>query len=160
MAVHELDADIGANMRVTINHELSQRREESPGFLASLFSPRGTINEYVVSLKIELTEEERAILAAHQLWDVHILTRPFYIPADVLRKHPVLESEVGAPIHYQIKDLVGADARDGMFHQTFATPLDAANFEAELKNDILPNLKSYIEASRDAGSRSSQTFEL
>jgi hypothetical protein len=49
MAVHELPADMGANMRVTINHELTQRREEPPSFLASLFTPRGTINEYVVS---------------------------------------------------------------------------------------------------------------
>ena len=47
-----------------------------------------------------------------------------------------------------------------MFHQTFQTPVDAANFEAELRNDILPKLKNYIEASRDAGVSSSQTFEL
>jgi hypothetical protein len=129
--------------------------------LESIFSKPRTINEYVVSLKIELTEEERAIITAHQLWDVQILTRPLYVPADLMHKVPAeLLGRVGQPVRYQIKDLVGAKAKDGMFHQTFLTPVDAANFEAELKNDILPSLKNYIEASRSGIGQSSQTFEL
>lgn len=147
-------------MRVTIDHTCAQRQEETRGFWEAIFATRRTINEYCVSLRIELSEEERAILTAHQLWDVRILTRPFYIPADILRKHPILQSEAGSPIHFEIKDLVGAGAKDGMFHQTFPTPVDAANFEVELRNDILPQLKNYIEASRDAGRRPSQTFDL
>ena len=90
-------------MRVTISHERTQRPEQTSGFLEAIFGTRRTINEYVVSLKIELTEEERAILTAHRLWDVRILTRPFYISPDYLRKYPTLRSEVGSPIHFEIK---------------------------------------------------------
>ena len=114
----------------------------------------------MVSLKIELSEEERAIIAAHQLWDVQILTRPLYVAPDVLTKHPELYDQVGTPVSFQIKDLMGVGFPDGGFHQLFQTPVDAANFEAELKNNTLPKLKSYIEASRDTGGSSSQTFEL
>jgi len=98
-----------------------------------------------------------AILTVHQLWDVHILSVRDDIPADYLRKFPELQS--GGLVHYQIKDLVGGNVH-GIFRQCFQTPVDAANFEAELRNDILPKLKNYIEASRDAGSRSPQSFEL
>jgi hypothetical protein len=147
-------------MRVTINQWVYQRQEELAGILSKLFSTPRTINEYVVSLKIELSEEERAILTTHQLWDVRVLTRPFFVPADQLTKYPELASQVGSLMHYEIKDLMGAGAKDGMFHQTFQTPVDAVNFEAELRDDILPKLKNYIEASRDGGTPSSRTFEL
>jgi hypothetical protein len=147
-------------MRITINTTVGTRIEEPPSFFASLITRRRNINEYIVSLKIELSEEERAIIAAHQLWDVQILTQPLYIAPDALTKYPELHSHVGAPVSFKIKDLVGAGTADGMFHQMFYTPVDAANFEAELKNDTLPKLKRYIEASREIGGSSSQTFEL
>jgi hypothetical protein len=142
-------------MRIRLENKINHRPEEK-GFLAGLFSKKTFINDYIVSLFIQMSEEEKAILTHHMLWDTVLFSAPFRVSEDDLRKYPELGSQIGEACNYRIKDFCS----DTGCHQTFSTPVDAKNFETHLRNDLLPKLKSYVDASRDAGKPTSDTFEL
>ena len=145
-------------MRVTINNEKTSRQEVQKGFFSGFKTPK-TINEFYVSVKIELSEEERAIIAQYNLWDYVLFENPFYIPPDQLAKNPILASQAGIMLPTSIKDFI--EVRDGRsFGRTFGNPVDAANFQRRLETEILPKLKNYLVATKEAGTQTSKTFEL
>jgi hypothetical protein len=138
-------------MRVTITTEIISREEAGRRW----YQHARYVKEYEVQLKVELSEEERAILNAYDLWDVVVVTRPLRFPADVLRATPGLAEDEGFQSPYGIFCFV-----TGNYTERFPTSVDAANFEAELREIILPKIKQYIhDAHKTAGNRS-QTFDL
>lgn len=143
-------------MKVTIETKPEKRELIRKGFLAKLKAPEYT-TEYVVRLHITPSEDEKAILSEHNLWDVEILETDYFMPPDERMAYPeIVPVMTGSPIRSRIKDLMDEKG----FHTRFATPVDAKNFEMKLRNETLPLLKKYIDASAEAGKPSSDTFEL
>jgi hypothetical protein len=154
-AVSKQSIFLGGGMRVTIRTKATYR-DKASSTLSRLVRAPEKIKEYQVSLGIDLSEEERAIITEHQLWDVEVLTRPFFVSEDELKLRPMLGEMQGKSIKFRIQDL----ASEKGFHQVFLTPLEAMNFRAELKNDVLPKLKKYVDASLEFGSGTTETFDL
>lgn len=118
---------------------------------------------YGLELAIQFNEEEQAIIKERNLESVILMERD--IPADVnADKH----ENRGMLKKMAIAATSGIDALG--FHLTFRkllngpdtyffdTPIDAKNYEVELKQDILPTAKAYLEGNKEVGSEDS--FEL
>ncbi len=141
-------------MKVRITNERGERNEMQRG-LAKVFKTPAKITFYQVTLNLDLSEEERAILTEYDLWDVVVYTDTLTFMPDELRANPGLESVQG-DVQCRIKNL----ASDKGYHKAFSTPLEATNFVNKLRQEILPNLKKYIDRSRESGPGSVATFEL
>ncbi len=141
-------------MKVRIENERLERNEMQRG-LAKVFKTPAKITFYQVTLHLDLSEEERAILTEYDLWDEIIYTGTLTFSPDQLRANPGLELAQG-DVEYAISDFAHEDG----FHRAFSTPLEATNFASKLRNEILPNLKKYIDKTREAGPGSASTFEL
>ena len=128
-------------MRVTIEIEEEFRQREIKSFLDRFKSPLTDEKWWVVKTTIDLSEEERAILAQRNLWKVTLL-----------------ELDTGNPefpvVPCSIQDVLGTRP----FRQVFYTPVDAKNFQRRLETEVLPLLKSFIQGSAEVSS--SKTFEL
>jgi hypothetical protein len=145
-------------MHVTINTTKHSRPEARTGFFSAFKTPT-MIDEFRVSVIVELSEEERAILTQYNLWDYTVLEVPFQIPPDILAKNPILASQVGKTNEFSIRNIV--QGYDGQaFGRNFRNPVDAAKFRLQLENETLPKLKSYLVTTKDASSVSSKTFDL
>ena len=141
-------------MKVRITNERDERDEMQRG-LAKVFKKPAKITYYQVTLHLDLSEEERAILTEYDLWNTVVYTDTVTFMPDQLRANPGLELAQG-DVPCKIKNL----ASDKGFHKAFSTPLEATNFVNKLRNEILPNLKKYIDLSRESGPGSVATFEL
>jgi hypothetical protein len=141
-------------MKVRIENVRGERDEEQRGF-AKVFKTPNKITYYQVSLYLDLSEEERAIITQYQLWDVPIFAGTLHIGDDQLIAHPEL-SAAPTSLSFSIQDLASEDG----FHQLFDTPLEATNLVVRLKQDVLPRLKEYIAQSQEFGPDSNVAFEL
>jgi len=126
----------GDKMRVTIKRGEKQETQKT-----GLFSKR-TYTNYQVLATVDFSEVELATVRQHNLGDVAI----FEIEMDTLGPHTY---------RYTIDKLI----KDKTLVRGFPTPLEANEFEHELKTTILPNLKSYIEGNTSQGA-TTETFEL
>jgi hypothetical protein len=141
-------------MKVRITNERRERDEMQRGF-AKVFKTPAKITFYEVTLHLDLSEEERAILTEYDLWDIVVYTGTLTFMPDELRANPGLAGAEG-DVEYRIEDF----ASDDGFHRSFPTPLEATNFANKLRLEILPNLKKYIDQSRESGPGSTSAFEL
>ncbi len=141
-------------MKVRITNERRERDEMQRG-MAKVFKKPAKITFYEVTLHLDLSEEERAILTEYDLWDTVVYTDTLTFMPDQLRAKPGLAGAEG-DVPYEIQDF----ASDEGFHKAFSTPLEATNFANKLRDEILPNLKKYIDQSRESGPGSVATFEL
>jgi hypothetical protein len=123
-------------MRVTI-----KREEEQVKHKTGLFSSTTNTN-YKVLTTVDFSEVELAIIKQHNLGDIAI----FQMEMDTFGPHTY---------SYTLDHLI----KDRTWVRGFPTPLEANEFEHELKGTILPNLKSYIEANTSQGA-TTETFEL
>lgn len=123
-------------MRVSIEHE-----EEKHGLFRKT-------TYYTVSLTVDFSEEEKQVIKDSDLGDSLILERP--PQANIKDSTQGLEDI----FHLRIKDLVKGKPDK----HTWATPAEAKNYEADLK-EVLPKLKEYIEQNSGIEEKST-TFEL
>ena len=142
-------------MKVKIENTKGERDAAQRG-LTKMFKTPEKITYYQVSLYLDLTEEERAILTEYDLWDAPIYNGTFEVASDEMKANPELSSIEGNTLRYCIRDL----ADDNGFHQTFSTPLPATNLVRELKETVLPRIKLYIANTRQYGPGASLRFEL
>jgi hypothetical protein len=116
-----------------------------------------------VELSVIFSEEEQAIIRERKLEMVNLMMRD--IPADVdadkvqkrgLAKKVAIIATMGADrLAYHLtfnKLLKGPDT------YFFATPIEAKDYILELKEDVLPLAKAYLEGNKDTAS--SDSFEL
>ena len=124
-------------MRITIKRGEKQETQKT-----GLFSKR-TYTNYQVLATVEFSEVELATVRQHKLGDAAIIEYDTEI--------------LDAPYHYRytIDNLI----KDKTLVRGYPTPLEANQFEHELKTTILPNLKAYIEGNTSQGA-TTETFEL
>ncbi|MEO1700931.1 MAG: hypothetical protein AAFR71_02680 [Pseudomonadota bacterium] len=116
-----------------------------------------------VELTVIFSEEEKAIIKERDLASVTLLERD--VPADVdpekvanrglVKKLAIAATSGIDALNY---DLTFATLLKGPDTYFFFTPLDAKAYIAELKEDILPKAKEYLEYNAEAASADS--FEL
>ncbi|MGA8613650.1 MAG: hypothetical protein WB760_18650 [Xanthobacteraceae bacterium] len=114
-------------MKVRIENQRGERNEEQRG-LAKVFKTPGKIVYYQVSLYLDLSEEERAVLTQYKLWDVPIYSGSLHLGSDQLAAHPEL-SQVQGPIKFSVRDL----AREGGFHQDFRHTVGSYQSRQQIK---------------------------
>jgi hypothetical protein len=124
-------------MRITIKRNEKQETEKT-GFFG-----KRTYTIHKVLATVEFSEVELATIRQHNLGDAALIEEEMEI--------------LGAPYHYRytINDLI----KDKTLVRGYPTPLEANRFEHELKTEILPNLKAYIEGNTSQGA-TTETFEL
>jgi hypothetical protein len=126
-------------MKVSINRE--ERQEEIPKKgLLSRFSKPEYVTKYVVSLKIELSNEERIVAQKANLLNIEI----YIIEKDI---EPLMDS-------FQV-----TFERMLSHGRQFYHPRQAAQFEEELKTQHLPLMKGLLLQSAKP-TTGSDTFEL
>ncbi len=116
-----------------------------------------------VELTVLFSEEEKAIIQERKLGLANLMDRP--IPPDVnaekiekrgLAKKLVIAAAMGSDaLGYHLtfnKLLKGPDT------YFFRTPIEAKDYIAELKEEVLPLAKGYLEGNKDAAT--SDSFEL
>ncbi len=116
-----------------------------------------------VELTVLFSEEEKAIIAERKLGLTNLMDRP--IPPDVnaekiekrgLAKKLVMAAAMGSDsLGYHLtfnKLLKGPDT------YFFKTPIEVKDYIAELKEEVLPLTKAYLEGNKEAAS--SDSFEL
>ena len=136
-------------MRVTINRDETQKKEKT-----GIFSSR-VVTSYRVVLTVDFSETELAIIRQHNLGTKLIYERhmpkleEFYIKSNL----PYNDSA----IYYRIS--IDRLIKEKPIPIAFDTPIEANNFERELKDDLLPALKGYIEGNTTQGPKT-ETFEL
>ena len=137
-------------MRVT----LETRQQKRPAATGS----GAEIVEYIVHLKVRVSEEARAILNAHNLWETVLLAHPHYMAPDELKAYPESATEMaGEMVPFTVKDFLRASG----FQQRFATIIEAKAFENQLREETLPFLKRLVEQTKEASADlSPQTFDL
>lgn len=123
-------------MRVTIKREEEQVKHKT-GFFSST-----TKTNFKVLTTVDFSEVEIATIRQNGLGDTAI----FQQEMDIFGPHLY---------RYTIDKLI----KDKTWIRGFSTPLEANNFEHELKSEILPTLKSYIEGNMSQGA-TTETFEL
>lgn len=116
-----------------------------------------------VELTVIFSEEEKAVIEERGLFRVTLMERD--VPADV---DPEKVANRGLVKKIAIAAVSGTDALtydltfmtllNGTDTYYFFTPLDAKAYIAELKEDILPKTKQYLELNAEAASEDS--FEL
>ncbi len=116
-------------MRITLNTEEFQ-------FGLMFKKPK-----WSVECKIDFSEEELGVIQQRDLFDLTVYTQAHH-------------NQAGQEIDRTLKEVI----KHGI-SCTFNTPVDAKNFETYLKEDLLPKLKNYIQASAQKSS-GPQTFEL
>lgn len=89
-------------MKVFITNQLVERDETLPSGWRSWFKTPKKIKEYQVILKLDLNEEERAILTEYELWDSVIYYDDGNLPPDVIAAYPVL-SDLPSDVPHTIK---------------------------------------------------------
>jgi hypothetical protein len=125
-------------MKITIEHETNKIERKPKGILA--FAKSSTFETYYkVKMLVELSQEERAILAKNDLWDTVVGTKTILI-SDSDIADPSLRDYLREPLPMAIKNYVDAK---GYFHD-FATSVEARAYEQILKTKILPQIKEYI----------------
>jgi hypothetical protein len=126
------------------------------------FSSRPPVTEYFVNVKIELTQEERAVLDQCALWDHGLHKTTFRWSDDYLEKHPKFNEDNNSPVTHTIRDYVVGFKPHGFFRWKFFTPAEAAAFQLKVENEILPLLKKVIQENTQISElpTSKRTFEL
>jgi hypothetical protein len=123
---------------------------------------------YVVSVSVDFAEEERAILTQHKLWDSTVWTdqaSPSEYYNSLLKAKGLPPDHTTITLTTTIKDLAsppGHKDYDKPYHGTrraFNSPVEALNFETELKTKHLPGIKRLMEASQ-ASLGKSETLEF
>ena len=142
-------------MQVRIEHSENSYQQAKTG-LFGRFKSSPTYTDYVVDLFLTFSEEERATLAEFKLWDTPVYqtnfkVRDYYLEGKSQEERDMFANEV---ITYTIGGLVEKQP----FGQYFFTPAEAIAYEAQLKNDVLPRIKSIIMS--NSGGRKSSSFEL
>lgn len=117
-------------MQITINHE-----ESTTGILNKK-------TFYNVVLNINFSHEELAIIDKHKLHNSLLYTVP---------------SPMGEDYSQEVR--IGLLVKRGKVSRAFKTPLEAKDWEEELKTNILPQLKNYIMQNTQPAQKS-QSFEL
>ena len=138
---------------------ISETRSSVAG---GFFRPRPPITEYFVCVKVELTQEERAVLDKFALWDYGLHKTTFRWSDDYLEKHPKFNEDNNSPITHTIRDYVVGFEPHGFFRWKFFTPAEAAAFQLKVENEILPLLKKVIEENTFISElpTNKRTFEL
>ena len=142
-------------MRVKIDQrEETFTKTKERGFFNSFKEP-GTYPVYIVSVQVDLSEEERAILTQRKLWPKVLYTHEF-----AAEHFQVMNSEAMrllgdiASIPITIESFFEHPTHDTVCYD----PVEAKDFAHSMQHEILPRLKSYIQASAEIGS--TKTFEL
>jgi hypothetical protein len=145
-------------MRVSTEITPETRSSVAGGF----FRPRASITEYFVSVKVELTQEERAVLDKFALWDYGLHKTTHRWPDDYLEKHPQFNQDNNTPITHTIRDFVVGFKPHGFYRWKFNTPAEAATFQLKVEKEILPLLKQVIQDNTLVGElpTTKRTFEL
>lgn len=143
-------------MKVQIDTiEKTIEKEKYPGLLNKLRAAE-TFTVWRVSTRIELSEEERAIISGRKLWDTVLYTRTFsaghFKNMDYSARRLGIDDVKSAPV--TIKDIFERT----LYEVDCYDPVEAQACTHELKTKILPRLKSII--SSVAASPSSESFEL
>ncbi len=142
-------------MKVEINIVTDDEELPHEGFFLRLMSKPKTRKRWIVRANIGLSEEERAILTEHKLWDEVLFKIDLGSgwQAGLSSKDHQYIGHIKA-LNYSIKDLFKYDP----FQIVHYDPSSATNFANELQTEILPRLKGFItHASEPPKSRS---FEL
>ena len=96
--------------------------------------------QWVVKCVLEFSEEERAIIAHHNLGDLHLYT------------------EVRNGTSWTLQQTMKSG---GMIQDIFATALEAKQFENHLREELLPAIKNCIANSTEVETQAGpKTFEL
>lgn len=142
-------------MQVRIDHSENTYQPPKTGLLGR-FKSSPTYTDYVVDLFLTFSEEERATLAEYALWDTPIFQTKLRIRDHYLEtmSPEARDSVENDPVIFNIGGLVEKQP----FTQSFFTPAEAIAYEAQLKNDVLPRIKSVI--TTNSGGRKSSSFEL
>ena len=144
-------------MRVTIEQKSGVRDKQRDKSIFNIFSSPEKLRKYEVLVTVQLTDQERSVLATHNLWNTALFKDPFRPPADFL------ETRDGRAVFdgLHMPDVtIKRFLEDDTFIRWFQTPLEAKDFETQLREDILPKLKVYITASDAAAKPSKDTFDV
>jgi hypothetical protein len=98
--------------------------------------------KWAVECKIDFSEEELGIIRQHNLLDLRIYTQTMH------------NDRPDEAVDRTLKEVI----KHGIMC-TYSTPVDAQKFENYLKEELLPMLKNYIQASGQK-SAGPETFEL
>jgi hypothetical protein len=145
-------------MRVTTRID-PQTRPSVAGFF---FSKKPPVTEYFVEIKVELSQEERAILDQYDLWDYGLHKTTFRYSADYLEKTPSLAADNNTPITHTVRHFVVGFEPHGAYRWKFNTPAEAAAFQLKAETEIMPLLKQLIQDNNLVGELPSttRTFNL
>jgi hypothetical protein len=145
-------------VKVTISHRSGRRQEFRHHFFGLIKKVVETDEIYFVDTVIELSEEERAILATYKLWNAPLDT--YYPPVSEheRRRHagdPEFLALLASPVTLTVTDFI----KDPIFTNSFPTPAQAQAYAGKLRSEILPKLKKLIESNGAVVSQS-ESFEL
>jgi hypothetical protein len=142
-------------MRVKIEQlEKTFTKAKERGFFNSFKEPE-TYPVWVVSVQVDLSEEERAILTQRKLWPKVLYTHEFsaeHFQVMSSEEMRLLGDVTSVPI--TIENFFERPTHDIVCYD----PVEAKNFAHKMQHEILPRLKSFIQASAEIGSTT--TFEL
>ena len=111
-------------MKATISYS---QKDVKPSMFAK------PVTKYHVTAKVQLTEEEQAIVQESHIGDA------------VIYEYDVPLNPGMDPLH--IKFDIDKCVHEGI-HDAFDTPLNARRFAQKLQDDLLPSLKGYIDGNR------------
>ena len=120
---------------------------------------------YIVSVSVEFSEEERALLTMYKLWDAPVWNdqvAPSEYYNSLLKNYDLPPDREPTTLITRIKDLAAVPTSDTPYHGTrraFNTSVEALNFETELKTKHLPGIKNLMAASHSSIGKS-QTLEF
>jgi hypothetical protein len=152
-------------MKATVSTEAKTQIERLQD--AGLFRRAKTreVTLYIVSVSVDFSEEERALLTMYKLWDAPVWNDQIG-PSEYYNS---LLRDRGLPPDYEIttltttiKDLAAVPTSKTPYHGTrraFNTSVEALNFETELKSKLLPGIKTLMAASHSSIGKS-QTLEF
>lgn len=124
-----------------MNITIKRYPEKAPG--KGMFAK--PVQLFVVSCNIAFSEEETAIIAAADISGIAVRSETYHDP------------KLDAPLVFNTTFKGLLDGSQSL-SKRFPTPVEANNYEHELRTDILPGLKSYILGSRVE--TTTDTFEL
>lgn len=139
-------------MRVTIEHK-ETKEPVSPTLTGVLFAsviPALKTTVYRVSVSIQFSEEELAIIKQRNLSKIGVTVPPNRVVNDILSER--LRDTKPSPV------LISELIRDGGLSLPFYTVPEAQEFETFIRESFLPSLKNLIMSTADYGS--AKTFEV
>jgi hypothetical protein len=139
-------------MRVSIEVKEISYEEARRASVFNFLSKSKTIRAWRIATRVDLTEEERAVLIERNLWDKKLYDMNFSPDHFTNRDRLAMGNIKSAPI--TIADVFETETHDRYAYD----PVEAKQVAQEMRTVVLPRLKAIIKAGTDIPS--STTFEL